>query len=399
MIAFPTLPAQGFKIIFLLILGSTATSSLIPAMGYFIVEGLHQPPWKIGLFSGLVAPLSMLINRQVGQLIDNSVPVRRILAVSVIGYLLFASLLASTPDFLVLVVLGAPLMALSSGATATTLTYGRLYANLHDLDAGQFNALLRMGISIAWMFGPALTFLLISQIGFQKTYLVSICLGLIWLTAWYFIVTRNFRAPPKSPQTEQLQSTDWALWLAALACTFFALGNVLFLSVSPLYFIEQVGLPGFTPGLLLSIKCLVEVFSILFAAHLAKGFGARPVLIAASLLAICSFTLMAQVTTVWQASTIAALEGFYYGLFAGVSITYIQSFIPKTPGRATAIYSNSLFMGGLVGTVSMGMIASAFDYHAVVYVAVGAACMAFIVLMLTRKVPRQAFSPLSDDEI
>jgi MFS transporter, SET family, sugar efflux transporter len=385
MIAIPTLPAQGMKIICLLVLGSTCNSSLIPAMGYFIVEGLQQPAWKIGFYSGLMAPLSMLVNRQIGRMLDNSVPVRKILGVSIAAYILFAGLLASTPEFFLLVLLGAPLMALSNGATASTLTYGRLYANANALEAGQFNAFLRMGISFAWMIGPALTFFLISQIGFRKTYLFSVCLGLIWCTAWYFTVPGNFRAPPKSSQNETFEGTDWALWLAALSCTFFALGNILFVSVSPLYFIEQIGLPGFTPGLLLSIKCFVEVCAILYAARLATRLGARSVLIIASLLAVSAFLLMGQVTTVWQAAAIALLEGFYYGLFAGVSITYIQSFIPKTPGRATAIYSNSLFLGGLVGSVSMGIIASGFDYRAVVYTAAGAGCLAFVVLLVAKK--------------
>ncbi|MEP4033457.1 MFS transporter [Roseibium polysiphoniae] len=388
MIALPVLPKQGLHIVFLLVLGSTCTASLVPAMGYFIVEGLQQPPWKIGLYTGLVTPLTMLVNRRFGRLLDGSVPVRKLLGLSVGCFVLFAGLLASGPRFEVLVLAGAPMMAIANGATATTFTFGRLYANARDINAGRFNALLRMGVSLAWMIGPALTFVLIAEIGFQKTYFLSAALGLVWLTSWHFLVPGGFTAPPKTRKDEPAKSMDWALLLAALSCTMFALANVLFTTAAPLFFIKEAGLPGFTPGMTLSIKCFFEILVIFAAARLAERFGARQILLVAALLGVFAFGFMAQVTTVAEAAAYAALEGLYYGLFAGIAITYVQSFIPEEPGKATAIYMNSLFLGGMIGGVSMGFIADAFDFQMVVYAAGGVGALAFVLLILTKRTGR-----------
>ena len=74
------------------------------------------------------------------------------------------------------------------------------------------------------------------------------------------------------------------------------------------------------------------------------------------------------------------------GLFAGVSISFVQSFAPDRPGRATAVYMNSLFLGGMIGSVSMGIIASATDFRTVLYVAACSSVVALIVLMATRTI-------------
>ncbi|WP_417687306.1 MFS transporter [Roseibium sp.] len=389
MSAFAALPFQGFRILFLLTLGTVCTSSLIPSMGYFIIEGLQQPAWKIGFYTGLVTILTLVINRRFGRLLDGSVPVRRLLGLSIAGFLAFAGLLSSSPGFEVLVLAGAPLMALANGAMATTFTFGRLYANESKLDAGRYNALLRMGVSLAWMIGPAAAFFLIAEIGFQKTYMISGAAGVLWLLAWHLIVPADFRAPLKTTTTQNAEAANWPLRFAAFACVLFALGNVLFVSAMPIYFIKEVGLPGFTPGLTLSLKCLVEVIVILSAARLAERFGSRQVLTFAALLAVGSFLLMAHASSVFQAGAFSMLEGVYYGLFAGVAISYIQSFIPDKPGQATALYMNSLFLGGMIGSVSMGFIADAFDFRTVVFAAACAGAGAFLLLTLTRNVATQ----------
>lgn len=382
---FAKLPARAVRIFVLLLVGSTCTSSLIPIMGYFIVEGLGEPAWKIGLYTGLVAPLTLLVNKRFGDWLDSGTPVWRILIVSILAYLFFATLLVSGPQFWIFVGIGAPLMSLSNGATATTFTYGRFYADRHDLDPGRYNALLRMGVSFAWMIGPALSFFLISQIGFQRSFAVSACAGLVWLVLWQFSVPKDFRALKPSRKAPKENGIDWVLWLAAVSCTFFALGNVLFTTALPMFLIREAGLPGFAPGLSLSVKCFVEIFAIFAAARLAERIGARQVLALAAIFAVVAFSLFTRADSIGEVAAYAAVEGLYYGLFAGVGVTFIQSFSPDRPGRATAVYMNSLFFGGMLGSVSMGFIASAFDFRTVVFFAAGAGLCALVFLQLTRR--------------
>lgn len=392
MFPFAKLPVQAALIFLLLFTGSTCTSSLIPVMGYFIVDGLGEPAWKIRFYSGLVAPLTLLVNKRFGEWLDGAVPVRRLLMVSILAYLALAALLASGPAFWILVAIGAPLMSLANGATATTFTFGRLYADRHDLDTGRYNALLRMGVSLAWMIGPALSFLLISLIGFERSFAISASAGLGWLALWQFFVPKDFRAEKSSKAAANGNRIDWSLLAAAISCMFFALGNVLFTIGLPMYLIQEIGLPEFAPGLSLSIKCFVEIFAIFGASRLAERIGARKVMSLAAILAVVAFGLFSQAASIGEVGVYAALEGLYYGLFAGVGVTFIQSFAPDKPGRATAVYMNSPFLGGMIGSVSTGIIASAFTFRTVVFFAAGAGLCALIFLQLTRSAARRAFA-------
>ena len=356
-------------------------------MGYFIVEGLHEPPWKIGIYTGFLIPLSMLANRQFGRRIDGKTSIRTLLGFAICGHILFAAILASGPSFLIMVLCGAPMMALANTSSTTTFSYGRLYAANASLNIPRYNSLLRSATSLAWMISPAVSFMLFAQIGFQKTFLISATMGLVWFAMWHWTVPATFRAHERQEHTLAPGGFDWALWLAALACTLFALCNVLFTSSLAIYTIKEIGLPESTPGLMLSVKCFVEVLAIFLAPRLVQMASSRAILLLAAALACGVFLLMTRIETVHGALSLSLLEGLYYGLFAGVSITYIQDFIPSQLGRATAIYMNCLFLGSLIGSVSMGFIASAFDFRMVVFTAAGAAAASFLVLLLTPKTP------------
>lgn len=80
----------------------------------------------------------------------------------------------------------------------------------------------------------------------------------------------------------------------------------------------------------------------------------------------------------------AALEGLYYGMFAGVAVTFVQSFAQGRIGRATSMYMNGLFLGGTLGSVSMGFIATWHSYQVAVLFASACAVAAIVLLYLTK---------------
>ncbi|MEP3431701.1 MAG: MFS transporter [Roseibium sp.] len=388
---FSQLPRQGMLIFFLLLTNSICGAALIPLMSFFIVEGLGVEPWKIGLYTGTVLTLTLLTNRWAGERLDHGFPVRKLLVISVSAYLTLTALLTQTNSFLMLVLIVAPLMSLSNMGSGTIFTFGRLYAQRTDLDIARVNSWLRMAISLAWMIGPALSFTLVAEFGFKVAFSCALALGFVNLVLWHIVVPPEFKAEPKDKRQDASDPINWGLMIAALICLGFVITNTLFVSVMPLLFIKETGLPGSTPGLSLTVKCLVEVFVIFASVRLAEKIGVRIVLLIAAILAAISMSLFAQATSLWQVIAISILEGTYYGLFAGVSITFVQSFAPDKPGRATAVYMNSLFFGGMIGSVSMGFIASATDYKTVLYVATGSSLTAMLILLATLKVrPRTA---------
>ena len=380
------LPRPVLLIMLLQFTKSLGASALIPLMSFFIVEGLGSAPWQVGLYTGLVMPLTLIANRWAGERLDHGFRVKRLLLISICAFILLTALLTQVSSLLMLVLLVAPLMGLANMGSGTIFTYGRLYAERNDLDVARINSWLRMMVSLAWMVGPAASFTLVAQFGFAVTFFCAFVVGLVFLLLTWVTVPADFRSSRKPKTKEKDETVNWGLLIAGLTCLGFIITNTLFVSAMPLFFVQETGLPGSTPGISLSVKCLVEVFIIFWSVRLAERIGIRQVLMLAAVLAATSMLLFAQVTELWHVIAVSVMEGTYYGLFAGVSISFVQSFAPDRPGRATAVYMNSLFLGGMIGNVSMGIIASATDFRTVLYVAACASVVALIVLLATLRV-------------
>ncbi|WP_246660469.1 MFS transporter [Nitratireductor sp. XY-223] len=376
---------QSSLILALVFIGGLSASSLVPMMSLFIVEGLGREPWHVSLYSGIVIALTMLVNRIFGERIDRGTNIARLLLVSILCFLVGTTGLALIQSYVLLISGGALFLGLSNAALSTTFTYGRLHAEKAGLDTTIFNSWLRIAASLAWMIGPALSFTVIGVWGFRTTFLVSAALGCLWLVVWHFAVPKDFLSPPRQAKTEKGGlGSDRLLLVAAAACVFFSLTNSLYIMAMPLFFVQEVGLPYYAPGLSFSTKCFVEVPAIFAAGLLAKRIGERNVLYIAAIIAVATFLAISEIRTVPQMIAIAAFEGLYYGLFAGVGITFVQSFAGGRTGRATSMYVNSLFLGGAIGGISMGFVATGFDYRTVVFVSAGCAFCALLTLFATR---------------
>ena len=88
----------------------------------------------------------------------------------------------------------------------------------------------------------------------------------------------------------------------------------------------------------------------------------------------------------------AAIEGIYYGLFAGTAVGFMQSFAQGRMGRATSIYVSSLFIGGMVGSVSVGAIASLYGFKGSIYLAAATACLACLAVCYLTFAKPQSFA-------
>lgn len=390
MLNFSGLPRSALLICLLQLSYSLCISMLIPLMSFFIVEGLGAEPWQVGLYTGLLLPLTLLANRWVGERLDKGARVRRLLLVSSFALLSVTLILTQVSGLLGLITFVIPFMVLANTGAGIVFTFARFFAESRSLDIARVNAWVRMSVSLGWMIGPALSYTIVGLYGFQTAFLVAFILGFGFLALGWFVVPGDFHRQKSSDTPPDDGSINYGLLIAGLACVGFTATNSLFVSSMPLFFVTETGLPTSTPGVSLAVKCFMEVLVIFASIPLARKVGPRPVLMTSALMASGSMLLFAQVETVTHVVLVSILEGAYYGLFAGVAITFVQGFAPDRPGRATAVYMNSLFLGGVIGSVSMGFLASAANYKTVLYVASASALVALAVIAVTYKVkPRK----------
>ncbi|WP_170427986.1 hypothetical protein [Ruegeria arenilitoris] len=194
---------------------------------------------------------------------------------------------------------------------------------------------------------------------------------------------RAARAEVSENPRQTNSGADHALWLAVTACLYFSAACALCSSALPLFYVREAGLPDFAPGLSISIKTATEITIILTTPILLRRVAPLSGLILSGGLGLCAFLVLSQVSGLSAKAVGAALEGAYYGLFAGVSLTYVQSFANGRMARANAHYVNSLIFGALIAGPSVGMIAQFTSFQTAILAACLPMLCALTVLLIT----------------
>ncbi len=371
----------------LLFTGTVCSAMIIPYMAYFLVEGLGRDPWMISVYSLLAISLTVTVNRRFARHIDAGQPVFPLVGLAATGYLTATAVLSVTPNVWTVMTIGVLGFGLSSSAVSTMFSLGGNMAERQGVDRVRFNAFMRATTSTAWMIGPAISFLVADQVSPVAVFRLALGAALLWLVLWWRFLPKDVTAPPK-PATDKTSgkatgTPNTALWAAAAFVFCMAFGHSLTFSALPLFFVREIGLPGYAPGVAFSVKTFVEVLAIFSTPFLVRRFGLRPSLLATAALAALAIQVLSAVTSFPQMVFGAALEGLYYGLFASLGISYIQSFAQDRPAQATAIYWNILMISGLMAGPAVGAIAQVRDFHSVIQLASGVAIVAFVVLLVS----------------
>ena len=365
----------------LLFAGTLSNSATMPFIGYYLVSGLHQPPWMFSVYSGLVVVLAVTANRLFGRRIDAGRRVFPLAGIPAAGFTLASLAAALAPGLWIVMTLGVLGFGIAATASSTMFSLGGHIAAGSGVPRERANATMRATMSAAWILGPATSFLLASRFGPQVVFQGATLLGLVWLALWLRVLPRAITAPAPLARA-QLLPGDNGLWLAAGFVFCLGAAHALVYAALPLFLTQEVGLPDYAPGAAFSVKTMVEVVAIFSSPWLIARFGLRLPLLGIAVLAVVANQVMAEVASLSQMVLASALEGLYFGLFASLGVSYVQGFARDRPAQATAVYWNTMMISGLAGMPAAGLIAQFWDFRTAILVASGVAALSILVLAL-----------------
>ncbi|MEP5008789.1 MFS transporter [Roseobacter sp.] len=376
----------------LLFCGTLCAAMIVPFMAFFIVQGLGHEPRVISLYSLLAICLTVAVNRAFARRIDAGQRVFPLVGIAALSYGAATASLMVAPNLWVVLSLGVLGFGVSSSAVSTMFSLGGSLAERSDVGRPRFNAYMRATSSTAWMVGPAVAFLVADRVSHVAVFATGFGTSLIWLGLWWCILPRDIVAPspPRAPDAAANTAATRALWMAGAFVFCLSSAHSLTFSALPLFYVQEVGLPGYAPGTAFSVKTFVEVFAIFATPLLIARIGMRAALLGTTVLAVVTIQLLSMVHSYPQMLAGAALEGLYYGFYASLGISYVQSFAPDRPAQATAIYWNTVMISGVLAGPAVGFIAQAYDFRTVVQVASGVALGAAVVLVLGRRASEAA---------
>jgi SET family sugar efflux transporter-like MFS transporter len=368
-------------------------SAMIPFMAYFIMQELHLSALHVTGYSVAASLLTMLCNRVVGERIDRGGRIVDYVVIGNVGLMTASLAVLIMPAYPVVLLAAAPCLALAGAGISAVYILGRLFAERNGLDVQRFNAKVRTMVSTGWMFGPALSYLIAARGGSFYVFVFVLILAIAALATTLVSLPRDFRADRREPRATS-EATRWfdnrTLWLAAAACFLFNIAHVLCASALPLFYIREAHLPVYAPGLSLTFKCLAEVVAIMGSPYITERMGRRNALYLSAIAGMAAFAVLHEATSLPLMALGALMEGAYFGLFAGVAVSFMQGFARGRIGRATSLYMNSLFLSSLTASTLTGVIATAFSFQAAIAAAGVAMTAALAMLFLTRRADAEA---------
>ncbi|MTI19192.1 MFS transporter [Rhodobacteraceae bacterium RKSG542] len=372
--------------LFTVFLSALPIALAVPLFSLYVVDGLGRSAIHVTIVIASLMTLTVLANRYFGRKIDEGAQVRPLLVLTVVADGLGFGLQAIYPGYWSLIILGIPLWGIGAASVSLFMTAGRLFAEKTEREPLDFNAYVRMAITLGWIIGPAAGFTIYGLLDFEIIFYLSFALKLACAGCVLLLFPRNFtnhnikdsdkeRADHKVPN---------ALVVACVPVFLLFACNSLFVSAAPLYFLGELNLPTSTPGLAFAVKCIVEMLVIYYIAAPARRFGERRMIMLSGIFGGMFFLSITQVTSVEAAILFSGLEGLYYGIVAGIGLTFIQSYAPKQTGVATAWFSNALFGGGLAGSLVFGTLGTITSYQSTIFYCSFIALSAFIITIAIR---------------
>lgn len=206
---------------------------------------------------------------------------------------------------------------------------------------------MRAQLSLAWVIGPPLSFMLALNYGF--TLMFSIAAGIFVLSALvvWFILPSVQRAEPEVDASAVVQGSLFAdkdVLLLFIASMLMWTCNTMYIIDMPLYITANLGLPERLAGLLMGTAAGLK--SLLCCWRVTRS----GVLVSAKLCCLRCWRVCCFIPD-WCYSFKTALmllqifNAIFIGIVAGIGMLYFQDLMPGRAGAATTLFTNSISTG------------------------------------------------------
>ncbi|WP_228710729.1 sugar efflux transporter [Saccharobesus litoralis] len=346
------------------LLTGLSSAFITPIMSYFLVDELQVAPFYIGVYTVAVTLTGLVVSQYFGYLADHGVKAKNLYRLAQTAFGLALVVFSISQSFWWVLFAGVVFMSVGAASIPQMLTISINWAKSANIDLTAFNSKVRASISLAWILGPAIAFALVGRCGFAASFLVSLICVVLAISFCSFYVPNQITQNRTKLKQEQQANVPLSFYLVAIAVCFGFAAHMMFGSSMPLYVLHELKLPNYLPGLLMGLVAALEIPIMLFSARLSRHIGPAKLMACAFVSAGIFYIGMFYSWQIWQLVCLQIFNALFYGLYAGVGLTLLQSQLEGRTGFSSAFYANSMKVGLMIGTSGTGLIAqfSRFQY-------------------------------------
>ncbi|WP_114192704.1 sugar efflux transporter [Edaphovirga cremea] len=356
-----------------------------PTLSLFLTTEVKVRPLWVGLFYTINAVAGIAVSFMLAKRSDNQGNRKSLILLCCMMAVANCLLFAFNRHYLTLITLGVMLAAIANTAMPQLFALAREYADNSAREVVMFSSMMRAQLSLAWVIGPPLSFMLALNYGFTVMFCFAAGIFLISAVVIWLVL-------PSVPRAEQpvdqmvVHPNAWKdkdVRLLFVASLLMWTCNTMYIIDMPLYIIADLGLPDRLAGLLMGTAAGLEIPAMLLAGYYVKRFGKRNMMV----FAVAAGVLFYAGLVMFQFKTALLLlqlfNAIFIGIVAGIGMLYFQDLMPGRPGSATTLFTNSISTGVIVAGILQGVIAENFGHYAVYWVATG---LVIVALILTARV-------------
>lgn len=356
-----------------------------PTLSLFLSREVGAQPFWIGLFYTVNAIAGIGVSLWLAKRSDSQGDRRKLIIFCCLMAIGNALLFAFNRHYLTLITCGVLLASLANTAMPQLFALAREYADNSAREVVMFSSVMRAQLSLAWVIGPPLAFMLALNYGF--TVMFSIAAGIFTLSlvliAFMLPSVARVELPSENALSMQGGWQDSNVRMLFVASTLMWTCNTMYIIDMPLWISSELGLPDKLAGFLMGTAAGLEIPAMILAGYYVKRYGKRRMMVIAVAAGVLFYTGLIFFNSRMALMTLQLFNAVFIGIVAGIGMLWFQDLMPGREGAATTLFTNSISTGVILAGVIQGAIAQSWGHFAVYWVI---AVISVVALFLTAKV-------------
>ena len=356
-----------------------------PTLSLFLSREAGAQPFWIGLFYTVNAIAGIGVILWLAKRSDSQGDRRKLIIFCCLMAIGNALLFAFNRHYLTLITCGVLLASLANTAMPQLFALAREYADNSAREVVMFSSVMRAQLSLAWVIGPPLAFMLALNYGF--TVMFSIAAGIFTLSlvliAFMLPSVARVELPSENALSMQGGWQDSNVRMLFVASTLMWTCNTMYIIDMPLWISSELGLPDKLAGFLMGTAAGLEIPAMILAGYYVKRYGKRRMMVIAVAAGVLFYTGLIFFHSRMALMTLQLFNAVFIGIVAGIGMLWFQDLMPGRAGAATTLFTNSISTGVILAGVIQGAIAQSWGHFAVYWVI---AVISVVALFLTAKV-------------
>ncbi|OSG23216.1 sugar efflux transporter [Salmonella enterica] len=356
-----------------------------PTLSLFLSREVGAQPFWVGLFYTVNAIAGIGVSLALAKRSDSRGDRRKLIMFCCLMAIGNALLFAFNRHYLTLITCGVLLASLANTAMPQLFALAREYADSSAREVVMFSSVMRAQLSLGWVIGPPLAFMLALNYGFTVMFSIAAVIFAVSLVLIALMLPSVARVeqPVDAPLAQINGWQDRNVRMLFIASTLMWTCNTMYIIDMPLWISVELGLSDKLAGVLMGTAAGLEIPAMILAGFYVKRFGKRRMMIAAVAAGVLFYVGLLFFHSRTALLLLQLFNAVFIGIVAGIGMLWFQDLMPGRAGAATTLFTNSISTGVILAGVIQGAVAQSFGHFAVYWVI---AAISVVTLVMTGRV-------------